>query len=173
MSAKSMLPAPIAAFVSGIAPMRVVSTVMPVVAGVATGEIGGAALKMITPIEDFASGGPPQDALVHVAGGTVLNAAVTAGYFLATKNAGGAGKIAALMTVGTLVTGAQPFIAPAIAKVVDAVTTALAGVLKKTPAIAPSSTQAPAGLADFNPAGLADFTPGGADPYGGSAWGTH
>lgn len=175
------LPAPIAAFIEGAQPMAIATTAVPVVGGFAAAKLGGALAKLIPPVEDFASGGRYQDALVDLGGGLVVDAGVTAGVYLATGSAANAAKVAGFMAVGTVLGAAQPLISDAITEGVEVITSKIAELIGGTPpaGLADFDQMAPAGLADFSPqlqlaapGGLEDFAPGGAsDPYGSAAYG--
>lgn len=164
----SSLPAPLAAFVSSLDVRSLAMSAGAVGAGAVAAQLGGAALRQIDAVEDFAAGGAVQEAAVDLAGGLVIDAAATAVVYVAASPQT-AGKVGALMAVGTVLSAAAKPAAGLVAQIVDGGTSFVAGLLGK-------GTPAPGGLADFDPSralpspgGLADFTvPGGdgiADPY--------
>ncbi|MCC7108012.1 MAG: hypothetical protein IT382_01880 [Deltaproteobacteria bacterium] len=167
---ESSLPAPLAAFVAQLDVRSLGMSAAVVGGGAIAAQLGGAALRQIDAVEDFAAGGPAREALTDAVGGLVIDAAVTAVVYT-TSTPEVAARVGALMAVGTIVSAAAKPLAGTIAGIVDKGTSMVAGVLGKTPGgladFDPSrslTAAAPGGLADFEPGGFL-AAPGGLDPY--------
>lgn len=160
----SNLPAPLAAFVGTLDVQSLAMSAAAVGAGAIAAQLGGAALRQVDALEDFASGGAVQEAAVDLAGGLIVDAGVTAVVYVASSPQNAA-KVGGLMAVGTVLSAAAKPAAGIVVDIVDWGTSAVAGLLGK-------GAPPPGGLADFDPTraltapgGLADFAPGGMDPY--------
>jgi hypothetical protein len=164
------LPAPIKALVASAQPKRLMMNVIPVAAGAVAAQAGGALLKQVDAVNDFASGGEAQEALVDLAGGLAIDAAILAGV-AATQGKAMAEKVAPLLVVGTVVSAAAPLVAGPIADGIEKLVDLVGG--SSAPALPPPVVAAPqlAGRAGAlkapavvnmvrKPGGLYDF-PGG------------
>lgn len=163
------LPAPIKSLVKASKPQRLLMNVAPVAAGAVAAQLGGALLKQVDAVNDFATGGELQEAAVDLAGGLFIDGAIIAGVAAAGKK-GTAEKIAPLLVVGTVVSAAAPVVAGPIADLIEKAVDLVGG--SSAPALPPPNVAAPqlgaAGKrapAVINmakrPGGLYDVAPGG------------
>lgn len=164
------MPAPIRALIAGAQPKRVLANVLPVAGGAIAAQLGGALLKQIDQVEEFAAGGELQEAVVDLAGGLVIDAGIVAAVG-ATQGAAAAQKVAPLLVVGTAVSAFAPFAAPYIADGIEAVVGLVAGdkvAALPAPAAPQKALAARNGVARpqvvnmiRQPGGLYDMAPGG------------
>lgn len=163
------LPAPIKSLVRAADPKRLAMNVVPVAAGAVAAQAGGALLKQIDAVNQFASGGELQEAAVDLAGGLAVDALIVAGV-AATQGKATAEKVAPLLVVGTVVSAAAPLVAGPIAdgieKLVDLVGGSSAPALPPPAVAAPQlvgkGARAPAVInMARKPGGLYDIAPGG------------
>jgi hypothetical protein len=163
------LPAPIKSLVNAANPARLAKNVLPVAAGAVAAQAGGALLKQIDQVNDFASGGEAQEALVDLAGGLAIDAMILAGV-AASKGKAMAEKVAPLLVVGTVVSAAAPLVAGPIADGIEKLVDMVGG--SSSPALPSPSVGAPQlGAATRTvrptltmarkPGGLYEMTPGG------------
>lgn len=136
----SKLPAPIQALVAGINPKRVAMNVAPVLGGAIVAELGGALLKQIDAVEDFANGGDYNEAAVDLAGGLILDVGIIAAIGAA-KGAPMAKQVAPLLVVGTILGAATPIIAPMISKAIKDGIDMLFGADAKTDKALPQAAE--------------------------------
>lgn len=164
------LPAPIKSLTRGLDPKRLIMNVAPVAAGAVAAQAGGALLKQIDAVNDFATGGEVQEAIVDLAGGLAIDGVILAGV-AASKGKAMAEKVAPLLVVGTVISAAAPLVAGPLADGIEKLVDLVGG--STAPALpAPANPAAPQlkgkGAAPTNvitmrrtAGGLYDMAPGG------------
>lgn len=160
--------APIKKLLEGIKkPSGTLKNVAAVGGGFVAAQVGGALAKQIDAVENFAAGGPVQEAVVDFGGGVAVDA-VALGALAAFGKKGAAKKAAPLVLAGTAVGAFAPLAAPYIADGIDKLVGLVVG--GGAPAVPSSSRVAPTGrqLGSGNllqmqraPGGLYELAPGG------------